>query len=157
MDSEKRLSIDKYNKPTRCSRCKGWMEFMGVGEYRCEKCGTVEYDDYGIVRNYIETHKGATTAEISAMTGVSQRIINEMLRDERFEITSDSRTFLKCMGCGKEIRSGMYCPICAKLAEAAELRKKREKEKAERTRNFQGVGVEDVHKTSDGAKRFTRH
>lgn len=157
MEQNRKLILDKYNRPTICEDCGGAMSFVGVGEYVCEKCGYVAYDDYGLVRNYIEEHKGATTAEISAFTGVSQRTINDMLRDERFEITSDSKVFLKCKGCGKEIRSGLYCPVCEKLAEAAETRRILEKEKAERKKNIQGVGVDKIPTTADGAKRFHRN
>ncbi len=130
---------------------------MGVGEYKCDSCGFLDYDDYGVVRNYLESHKGATTAEISAMTGISQKEINTMLREERFEIAADSRSFLKCKGCGTEIRSGMYCPTCGKIAEAAEAKKRREEEAEERRRNLNmsGTGAKTPQPGS-GAKRFTR-
>ena len=105
----------------------------------------------------MENHKGATTAEISAMTGISQKEINTMLREERFEITVDSRSFLKCKGCGVEIRSGMYCLTCGKIAEAAEAKKRREEEAEERRRNLNMSGTGAAAKTAEsGAKRFKR-
>ena len=155
MSDDKRLIIDKYNRPQSCARCRGNMIFIGVGEYRCEKCSYIDYDDYGKVRTYIEEHKGATTAEISAMTGISQHSITNMLREERFEIAEDSRVFLKCKGCGKELRSGIYCPVCEKLAEAAEIRKAAEREREERKKILSGVGISN-NEPSDGAKRFSR-
>lgn len=52
-------NITTYNRPTYCAECGGVMVFKGVGEYQCEKCGYLDYDDYGKVRNYIEKHMGA--------------------------------------------------------------------------------------------------
>ena len=52
------FGIDIYNRPSVCSVCGGKMLFVGVGEYHCERCKNVEFDDYGKVRNYIEEHKG---------------------------------------------------------------------------------------------------
>lgn len=40
--------------PQRCKLCFGRMIFKGVGEYQCEECGYLDYDDYGKVRNYVE-------------------------------------------------------------------------------------------------------
>ena len=39
--------VNTYNRPTYCEKCGGGMVFKGVGEYECEKCGALEYDDYG--------------------------------------------------------------------------------------------------------------
>ena len=51
------------------------MVFKGVGEYKCEKCGRIGFDDYGKTRNYIEQHPGATMAEVAHETGVAQKAI----------------------------------------------------------------------------------
>ncbi len=48
MDREERVDlIDLYNIPRVCQICGGVMVFKGVGEYHCENCGDVAYDDYG--------------------------------------------------------------------------------------------------------------
>ena len=39
------LTIDSYNRPRNCQKCGGVMVFKGVGEYHCEECDAVEYDD----------------------------------------------------------------------------------------------------------------
>ncbi len=130
------------------------MIFQGVGTYNCEKCGWEDYDDYGIVRNYLEAHKGATTSEVSLATGISHKEINDMLREEKFEITTDSRSFLKCISCDAMIRSGRYCPTCAKIAEAAKAKKKREQEVRERHLNI--TGTTTAQNQDSGAKRFSR-
>jgi len=151
----KGIEVNEYRQPTICPVCGTQFTFKGVGEYVCDRCGRVEYDDYGIVRNYIETHKGATVVEISAATGISQSVIHSMLREERLQVASDSRVFLKCKACGKDITSGMYCPACAKLAQAAELRRKAAAERAARQQQLAGY-ASDVQKGEEGAKRFRR-
>lgn len=149
----KKVFFNQYNRPIQCKECGGAMEFKGVGEYHCEDCGAIEFDDYGVVRNYIEEHRGATVAEISFATGVSQREINEMVKEERFEVSADSRTFLKCEGCGIQIRSGRYCPTCLRLAEAAEARKLHEEEMKQR--KLSGVAMGEME-TAVGERRFKR-
>ncbi len=150
-----RLDTSSFHEPVICPVCGEHFTYKGVGEYQCEKCGRVEYDDYGIVRNYIESHKGATVVEISAATGISQSVIHGLLRQERLQVASDSRVFLNCKSCGKEIRSGMYCPTCAKLAEAAEARKKAAAEREARKAHMAGYSADGL-KGEEGAKRFRR-
>ena len=126
------------------------MVFKGVGEYQCEDCGALEYDDYGTVRNYIEKHAKATMAFISEQTGVSQKSIRQMLKEGRLEIAPDSRAFLKCEVCGANIRSGALCEQCEK----AYHRNREEMERA--GRKMSGYGMEHDRKDQKGEKRFTR-
>ena len=102
------LDLSRLNIPTFCAKCGGVMVFKGVGEYKCEDCGNLDYDDYGKVRNYIEKNPGATSAQTSAETGVSQKSIRGMLKEERLEIAANSTTFLKCESCGAQILSGRF-------------------------------------------------
>lgn len=104
--------INTYNIPYNCKQCDGVMVFKGVGEYQCEACGALDWDDYGKVRNYIEKHKGATAAEIEAAVGVPQRSIRRMLKESRIEIAEGSKVFLYCESCGKKMRSGRFCSEC---------------------------------------------
>lgn len=143
--------MDNYNRPVFCEDCGGIMVFKGVGEYKCEDCGGVEYDDYGKVRNYLEKHAGATTADVSEATGVSQKSIREMLKEARLEISPNSSTFMKCEICGAMIRSGRYCDRC----EAAYHKEIEEKTRKSRNLNMSGFGAEKP-RGEEGAKRFTR-
>lgn len=108
------FDLNPYHVPYYCSKCKGVMVFKGVGEYQCEECKNVEYDDFGKVRLYIETHRGANAVQIEAATGVSQKTIRLMLKENRLEISSDSKSFLYCEMCQKPIRSGRLCASCEK-------------------------------------------
>lgn len=146
------LDIDRTNRPTYCEKCNGVMVFKGVGEYKCEDCGYLDYDDYGKVRNYIEKNPGATSAEASRETGVSQKSIRGMLRDARLEISPNSSVFLRCEICGEKIRYGRFCDKC----ETAYHRSIEEQARADRSSNVSGHSTERP-KEEEGAKRFTRN
>lgn len=147
---QRSFSLDEYHAPRVCEKCGGVMIFKGVGEYHCEDCGAVAYDDYGKVRLYIEKHRGATAAQIEAAVGVSQRTIRQMLKEGRLEVTAESKTFLHCELCGKEIRSGTYCPECEmKVHRSVEA-----EERENRQRALQGFGF--GQKGEDGQRRFIR-
>ena len=141
---------DEYHIPRACAKCGGVMIFKGVGEYHCEDCGEVAYDDYGKVRLYIEEHRGATAAQIESAIGIPQRTIRRMLKEGKLEVTADSRAFLYCEVCGKAIRSGRYCPECE-----IKVHRKMESEQREKRKNdIQGFGFN--RKGEEGHKRFTR-
>ncbi|MBR0147790.1 MAG: hypothetical protein IKR56_04385 [Lachnospiraceae bacterium] len=149
------LSLDKYHTPIRCEVCGDTLTFMGVGEYKCDKCGHLMYDDYGVVRNYLEKNKGVTVVEISMATGISQSQIKQMLKEDRLEISDSSRVFLRCEACGKEIKSGRYCPACEQLAAAAEAKKRANALREERQMNMAGFKANPL-KGEEGTRRFKR-
>lgn len=131
MDGRGLNVLDSYNIPRTCEECGGVMIFKGVGEYHCEQCRAVAYDDYGKVRLYIEKHRGATAAEIENAIGVPQKSIRRMLKESRLEIAEGSKVFLRCELCDKQIRSGRFCHECETKvhrniedAQREELRKK---------------------------------
>lgn len=142
------ISPDNYHRPTICKKCGGIMIFKGVGEYQCEKCKAVDYDDYGIVRAYIEQHHGATAAQIEDATGIPQRTIRQMLKEERLEVAKDSICFLRCEICGENIRSGRFCDKCQKERKRLDEVKKREEKK----KNIQGHSMGMTG--GKGEKRF---
>lgn len=151
MDMERLLMPDTYNIPRVCGKCGGVMVFKGIGEYQCEDCGELAYDDYGKVRAYIETHKGATAAQIEDAIGVSQRTIRHLLRDGRLEVAEGSRTFLRCELCDEPIRSGRFCPAC-------ETKMHRSMEAKQRERSHKNLqGFSSSLRGEEGQKRFTRN
>ncbi len=146
--------MDYYNIPRVCKSCGGVMVFKGVGEYGCEDCGEVAYDDYGKVRLYIEEHKGATAAEIESAIGVPQRTIRKLLKEGRLEVAEGSRTFLSCEVCGKPIRSGQYCPECE-----INVHRKMEdvqRQALQRERGKSSLGYSGPQKMEEGQRRFRR-
>ncbi len=143
---------DYYNIPRVCKKCGGVMIFKGVGEYHCEDCGEVDYDDYGKVRLYIEEHRGANAAEIEAAVGVSQKTIRRLLKEGRLEVAEGSKTFLSCEVCGKPIRSGQFCPECEKKVHLRIESEERDLQK--KSKKNQGFG--GPQKGEDGQRRFRR-
>lgn len=142
--------LDELHKPQECPECGGHMIYKGVGEYECEKCKHIEFDDYGKVRNYLEENKGATAFEIQQGTGISQRVIRTLIRDERIEVSKNSRVFMKCKMCGADIRLGDLCSDCQKKQERIDLQKRKE------NRNTSVKGYGKGKTGEDGAKRFRR-
>lgn len=145
------MDADKINRPVYCEKCNGIMVFKGVGEYKCEECGYLDYDDYGKVRNYVEKHPGATSAEVSTETGVSQKSIRVMLKEERLEIAANSSIFLKCEICGEKIISGRFCKKC----ETSYHRSIEENARASKSSNLSGHSTERP-KGEEGAMRFKK-
>lgn len=144
------IEIYDYKIPRTCEKCGGVMVYRGVGEYECEECGFLAYDDYGKTRHYIETHRDAMISEIEAATGVSQRTIRAMLKEGRFELRADSKTMMFCEICRRTIRSGRLCPEC----EIAYHRKLEEKQRKERQVLIHGYGK--ARSEATGEKRFKR-
>lgn len=152
MDFERLLTVDNYNIPRTCSKCGGVMVFKGLGEYQCEDCDELAYDDYGKVRNYIEENKGATAVQVEEATGVSQKTIRRMLRDGRIEIAEGSKTFLHCDLCSKPIRSGRFCPECE-----IKVHRSLEANQREMSRNRDMQGFSKSQNGDEGHRRFMRN
>lgn len=140
--------LDAYHTPRICKECGGVMIFKGVGEYCCEDCGGVAYDDYGRVRVYLEEHPGANIVEVEQNTGVPQKTIRQLLREARIQVADGSQTFLHCEICRKNIRYGRYCPECEKLAQ------RNREEHQDRVKGLQGFGM--AQKGEEGQRRFMR-
>lgn len=151
MDDDNTLILRNIHIPRVCEKCgKANPEYKGVGEYKCSECGFIMYDDFGIVRNYLEANRGATQSEVSRATGVAMETIRQFLKDDRLEIVAGSGVFMSCEICGAPIRSGRYCAACQK---AVEDRKKTEAAASHKS----GVhGYGSANKGASGAKRFTR-
>ena len=141
--------LDYYERAYTCEKCGNDMIFKGVGEYQCEKCNHIMYDDYGKVRLYIETHRGATAAEVESNTGVSQKAIRRMLRESRLEIAEESKLFLFCEICKKAIRSGTLCTECTRLYGNKVV------EKTGMKHSLHGYSTSKPN-VQDGEKRFIR-
>ena len=143
------LQLNDYHVPQICKECGGVMIFKGVGEYQCEKCKALAYDDYGKVRNYVEKHRGANAAEVEAATHVSQRTIRNLLKEGRLQVAPNSTSFLRCEMCGNNIFSGRLCPDCE-----IKYHRKLEDKIRKSQHNMRGVAL--AHEEASGEKRFRR-
>lgn len=142
----------EVSAPTKCEMCGNLkLNYNGVGEYQCSGCGHIMYDDYGIVRNFLEKNPGATQSEVSKATGVSGAMIRRMLRDDKIQIAPGSMVFLHCEKCGADIRSGRLCVNCSNNKTSDSVKKKPLRGSNSITGGFiMGKGE------TPGTRRFTR-
>lgn len=144
-----KLISSNINKPIRCEKCGSMkITYKGVGEYMCSECRFIMYDDYGIVRNYIESHPGSTQADVAKATGIPKSKITQFLKEDRIEIAPGSSVFLQCEVCGKDIRSGRYCFDCLKAIQEVS-------ERGERKSHIQG-GYSGREKTVASEFRYKK-
>ncbi len=144
--------LEEMERPSFCLKCRGVMVYKGLGEYECEGCGELAYDDYGKVRKYLEAHKGANVAQISSETGVTHKSIRKMVKDKRFEVMENRGGYLRCEICGVDIKTGRFCPKCEEAYHRKvedELRNSKKK----KSKNMAGYGDNEGE---SGLKRYTR-
>ena len=147
----RRALLDEYHRPVVCEKCGGILVYKGLGEYQCEDCGELEYDDYGKARNYLEKHKGANVAEISDATGVTHKSIREMIKEKRFEVIDNKGGYIRCEMCGVNIKSGRLCDKCELLYH------RKLEEEARKEKKHDGLsGYGQGRRGESGSKRFTR-
>ncbi|MCR4924012.1 MAG: hypothetical protein K5931_08420 [Lachnospiraceae bacterium] len=119
MSSDRRKTIligfteDMYHVPIYCSKCGNVLVFKGGGTYECEECKSIEYDDWGIVREYLYDHPNASVLDIENDTGVARRTVTTMLREGKIHSVSKGG-ILHCKKCNKVIPYGHLCSECEK-------------------------------------------
>lgn len=79
----------------------------------CPDCEKEEEKQFELVKDYLAENPKSKISEITENTGVSIKLINKFLRDGRLEVTEGISDMLKCLGCGKSIKTGRYCDKCA--------------------------------------------
>ena len=79
-------------KPTVCPKCNIEYRYMGLGHYECPECGEVVTDDYGKIRDYVESSAEDVGIEkASADTGVSVERIKELIEMGKLSLTSGKK------------------------------------------------------------------
>ncbi len=124
-----------------CNHCKRLFNYPGFGSKYCPECRKIDEGNREKVKEYLREHGMANMYEISLATEVPEKDIKQYLRDGMLEIPEGSPIYIKCEGCGCDIRSGRWCPACA----------------ARLSKEFKGafVGVGDVPKpVMNGKMRF---
>lgn len=95
-----------------CLKCQRTFGARDNEEY-CSKCSMDHIEeDFKKVRDYLYDYPGADIKEVAQATGVSERTIIKLLKDERIEVVEDSNALLKCERCTVGIKSGRYCDEC---------------------------------------------
>jgi len=104
--------LKRRNLKTACEKCGGQLKSVRSGEYRCQKCGATEYDDFGRIRLFLEEHGPASKEEIVIATGVEREIVVEYIKEQRLE-AAKTEANTNCVICGAKILSGTMCKDCA--------------------------------------------
>lgn len=146
---EKKKSLNAHNEGVLgvtkvCVRCKRMFSYLGFGHYYCPSCKKLDDDDFLRVKNYIYENGVASATEVSDMTGVSLKAIEQYLREGRLEIPEDSPIFIKCEQCSVDIRSGRLCLECARKLSTA-MREKMD---------FDDEQIGEIPKKKIGKMRF---
>lgn len=67
-------------KPDICPVCSTEYRYMGLGHYKCPQCGNETCDDYGKIRDYVESSEEEVGVEKASIeTGVSVDRIKELI------------------------------------------------------------------------------
>ena len=93
----------------QCKRC-GKL-FNSVSSPFCSDCLDEVDQAYLVVRDYIYDHPDSAIIEITAKTGVSEKMILQFLKESRLSI-AESSGLLVCENCGKPLSQGRYCQVC---------------------------------------------
>ena len=104
--------LKRGNLKAACEKCGGRLKSVRSGEYRCEKCGATEYDDFGKIRLFLDEHGPASKEEIALATGVEREIIVEYIKEQRLQ-AADTTHNQTCVVCGAKIAYGTICADCA--------------------------------------------
>ena len=88
------------------------MYFKGSGRYVCPRCHVDYYDDFGVIKKYIDENGPAPAVEISVETGVKLEVIDMLLEKGRLEMPGELKEAERCERCGALFPIGRYCKEC---------------------------------------------
>jgi flagellar operon protein (TIGR03826 family) len=94
-----------------CRKCGKLFNYI-AGMPICPACKEKLEQTFQEVKKYIREHRAADIKEISEACEVDPGQIQQWVREERLEFTSDSPVKIPCENCGTMIRSGKYCEKC---------------------------------------------
>lgn len=94
-----------------CKRC-GRLFNYAIGPIMCPACKDALDAKFKQVKEYIRDNKGCGIQQVAEECDVEVSQIQQWLREERLEFTSESMITLSCESCGATIRSGRFCDKC---------------------------------------------
>ncbi len=78
----------------------------------CPACREALDAKFKEVKEYIRENKGCGIQQVAEACDVEVSQIQQWLREERLEFTTESMITLSCESCGTTIRSGRFCDKC---------------------------------------------
>lgn len=94
-----------------CRKCGRLFNYV-AGMPICPACKDKLEEVFQVVKKYIRENPRADMKEIAEACNVETGQIQQWIREERLEFTSDSPVKLPCENCGAPIMSGKYCDKC---------------------------------------------
>lgn len=116
--------------PIECEKCKGDLEGVDAGRYRCVACGHINRDSIRKIRDYSDEHGAQPAVVIARETGVSRSAVEYFLLDESLEIPEWSEVTINCQKCGAAIRTGRLCENCKRQMTIASSHKTKKEDKS---------------------------
>ncbi|HHW13575.1 MAG TPA: MerR family transcriptional regulator [Firmicutes bacterium] len=93
-----------------CIRCG--KVFLYVSKRVCPACQKEMDEVFEKARLYVKQNPGATAREVAEALQVDEQLIDELIREGRFDVVTEA-LLLSCERCGKPIRRGRLCEECA--------------------------------------------
>ncbi len=94
-----------------CSRCGKMFNYV-QGPNICDQCKKAIEEEFQNVKKYIMENPCAGIPEIIKECNVTQKQIQQWVREERLEFSKDSPIKLTCEKCGATILTGRFCSNC---------------------------------------------
>ncbi|MCM1184244.1 MAG: flagellar protein [Roseburia sp.] len=94
-----------------CRKCGKLFNHI-AGMPICPACKEKLEQKFQDVKKYIRENRQADIKEVAEACEVEVGQIQQWIREERLEFTSDSPVKLPCENCGEMIRSGRFCEKC---------------------------------------------
>ena len=107
----RRTQGDAFMNVKNCRKC-GRLFNYALGPMICPQCRDALEEKFKEVKKYIQDHPMCGIQEVSRECDVEVSQIQQWLREERLEFTSDSVMVLNCESCGSPIRCGKFCDNC---------------------------------------------
>lgn len=127
-----------------CALCK--MPFSQTrNETTCPTCAAEGESRFQRIKAYLYEHPGASATELVQQLGVTIRQIQQYLKEDRLEVVGEGFTGLKCELCGKDLKTGRYCPHCEREAAA----RQRQQVKTDALQELQEMKAERAAKRAD--------
>lgn len=97
-----------------CPEC-GALFVSGIKKL-CDECSKKDEEDYNKIFKFLRQNPCSKIVEVSEGTGVPRKKIMKFIEEGRISLATivlDEKEKICCKMCGKEIKSGKLCNVCA--------------------------------------------
>jgi len=94
-----------------CKKCGKLFNYI-AGAQVCPGCKERNEQKFQEVKKYIQNHGHCSMQEVCEECDVEPNQIQNWIRQERLQFSSDSPIRVACEGCGTMIGSGRFCNKC---------------------------------------------